>query len=57
MSRLPITIATWVCVAELGLFGGGIARREGASPARIALTGAGCAALGLAMIVLKAFVH
>ena len=52
-----ITIAAWVCVAELGLFGAGIARQERASPGRIALTGAGCAALGLMMILLKALVH
>lgn len=52
-----ITIAAWVCVAELGLFGAGIARREGASGLRVASTAAGCAALGLAMIALKAVVH
>ena len=52
-----ITFAAWVCVAELGLFGAGIARREGATPTRIAVTAAGCAALGFAMIALKAFVH
>jgi hypothetical protein len=52
-----ITIAAWVCVGELGLFGAGIARREGASLPRVALTAAGCAALGLTMILLKAVVH
>ncbi len=52
-----ITIAAWVCVAELGLFGAGIARREGASPLRMASTAAGCAALGATMIALKAIVH
>lgn len=52
-----ITIAAWVCVAELGLFGAGIAWREGASPLRVATTAAGCAALGLTMIALKAVVH
>ena len=52
-----ITIATWACVAELGLVGAGIARREGESALRVASTAAGCAALGAAMIALKAFVH
>lgn len=52
-----ITIATWVCVAELGLFGAGIARQEGAAPLRVAATAASCAALGMTMIALKAFVH
>lgn len=52
-----ITIAVWVCVGELGVFGGGIAQQEGASRPRIALTAAGCASLGLMMILLKAVVH
>lgn len=52
-----ITIAAWACVAELGIFGAGIAWREGAPPLRIASTGAGCAALGLAIIALKTVVH
>jgi hypothetical protein len=52
-----ITIAAWVCVGELGLFGALVARRERASSLRIALTAVGCAALGLTMILLKAVVH
>lgn len=52
-----ISVAIWVCVGELALFGAGVARREGAPPHRIAMTAAGCAALGLTMVVLKAVVH
>jgi hypothetical protein len=52
-----IMIAAWACVAELGVFGAGIARREGLSTFRIATTAVGCAALGVAMIALKSFVH
>lgn len=52
-----ISVAIWVCVGELALFGAGVARREGAPPHRIATTAAGCAALGLAIVALKAAVH
>jgi hypothetical protein len=52
-----IMIAAWACVAELAVFGAGIARREGLSAVRIAMTAAGCAALGVAMIAMKSFVH
>jgi hypothetical protein len=52
-----ITIAAWACVAELGVFGAGIAWREEASAVEIATTAGGCAALGLAMVALKALVH
>jgi hypothetical protein len=52
-----ITWGAWVCVAELGLLGAAVAHRERRPPLRIASTAAGCAALGLLMIVLKAIVH
>jgi hypothetical protein len=52
-----ITIAAWVCVAELGALGAGVAIRERESVLGVALTALGCAALGLAMILLKAIVH
>lgn len=52
-----ITIAIWVCVGELGLLGAGVAWREGASALGVVRTAAGCAALGLAMVALKAVVH
>lgn len=51
-----ITIAAWVCVGELGFFGGEVAHAEGASAPRIALTAAACASLGATMIALKAIV-
>ena len=51
-----LLVAAWTCVVTLGLLGAGIARREGSSPARVALTAAGCAALGIALIALKALV-
>ena len=52
-----ISIAMWTCVAELGVVGAGVARREGSTPLRVATTAAGCAALGMLMIALKAVVH
>ena len=52
-----ISVAIWVCVGELALVGAGVARREGAPPHRIAVSAAGCAALGLTMVALKAIVH
>jgi hypothetical protein len=52
-----ITFAAWACVLELGIFGAGIARREGLPMLRVGTTAAGCAALGVAMIGLKSFVH
>jgi hypothetical protein len=52
-----ITIAAWACVVELGIFGAGIARREGLSMVRVGTTAVGCATLGVAMIGLKSFVH
>lgn len=52
-----ITWAAWVCVGELGLLGAAVAYRERRPPLRIASTAAGCAALGLLMILLKAIVH
>ena len=52
-----ITFAIWVCVAALTLLGAGVAHREGSSPPRIVLTAAGCGALGVAMVALKAVVH
>ena len=51
-----ITLAAWVCVAELGLLGAGVAIREGEPASGILLTTLGCAALGAAMIGLKAIV-
>jgi hypothetical protein len=52
-----ITIAIWICVGQLALLGVGVGRREGQPPHRIALTAAGCAALGVVMVALKAIVH
>ena len=52
-----INLAIWVCVGQLGLLGVGVGRREGQPPHRIALTAAGCAALGVVMVALKAIVH
>jgi len=52
-----INIAMVVCVGQLGLLGVGVAHREGEPPHRVALTAAGCAALGLVMVALKAIVH
>ena len=52
-----INIAMAVCVGQLGLLGVGVARREGQPPHRVAMTAAGCAALGLVMVALKAIVH
>ena len=52
-----ITIAAWVCVAELGILGADVARREQEPLVGIVVTALGCATLGLAMIALKAIVH
>jgi hypothetical protein len=52
-----INIAMAVCVGQLGLLGAGVARREGQPHYRVAMTAAGCAALGLVMVALKAIVH
>lgn len=52
-----IEIAIWVCVGQLALLGAGVARREGLPPHRVAMTAAGCGALGLVMVALKAIVH
>jgi hypothetical protein len=52
-----IDLAMAVCVGQLGLLGVGVARREGLPPHRVAATAAGCAALGLVMVALKAIVH
>jgi hypothetical protein len=52
-----IDVAIWVCVGQLALLGVGVGRREGQPPHRIALTAAGCAALGVVMVALKAIVH
>ena len=52
-----IDVAMAVCVGQLGLLGVGVARREGLPPHRVAATAAGCAALGLVMVALKAIVH
>lgn len=52
-----IDVAIWVCVGQLALLGVAVGRREGQPPHRIALTAAGCAALGIVMVALKAIVH
>ena len=52
-----IDVAIWVCVGQLGLLGAGVARCEGLPPHRVAATAAGCAALGMVMVALKAIVH
>jgi hypothetical protein len=56
-NEAAISTAVWVCVGTLTLLGAGVASREGASPLRIAVTAAGCGALGLTMVALKAVVH
>lgn len=56
-NETAISIAVWVCVGALTLLGAGVARREGSPPHRVAMTAAGCGALGLAMVALKAVVH
>lgn len=52
-----ITLAAWVCVAELAALGAGVAIRERESLFGVVLTALGCAGLGLTMILLKAIVH
>jgi hypothetical protein len=51
-----IDVAFWVCVASLGTWGAIVARREEASAARTLMAAAGCAVLGLLLIVLKELV-
>jgi hypothetical protein len=48
-----LAVASWVCVALLGIWGAAIGVRERQSPVRVALTAGGSAALGLIMIGLK----
>ena len=52
-----ILIAAWSCVVLLGAWGFVVGRQEHDSPARIALTSLGCAALGLLLVVLKIVIH
>ncbi len=52
-----ILLAAWSCVLLLGAWGFVVGRQEHDSPARIALTSLGCAALGLLMVVLKIVIH
>jgi VIT1/CCC1 family predicted Fe2+/Mn2+ transporter len=52
-----ILIAAWSCVLLLGAWGFVVGRQEHESPARIALTSLGCAALGFLMVVLKIIIH
>jgi hypothetical protein len=52
-----IMVAAWVCAIELGLLGAGIALAERRALLRVLGTGLACAALGVAMIALKALVH
>jgi hypothetical protein len=52
-----ILIAAWSCVVLLGGWGFVVGRQEHDSPARIALTSLGCAALGFLMVVLKIVIH
>jgi hypothetical protein len=49
-----IDIGLWTCVAQLAAWGAGIARREGASAFGIVLRAAGCMALGVLLVLLKA---
>ncbi len=52
-----INVAIWTCVGQLALLGAGVARREGLPWHRVLATAAGCAALGMVMVALKAIVH
>jgi hypothetical protein len=52
-----ILLAAWSCVLLLAAWGVAVGRQEHDSPARIALTSLGCAALGLLMVVLKIVIH
>ena len=54
--KTAIDIAFWVCVVSLGAWGAIVAHREGASTARTLTAALGCAALGLALVVLKELV-
>jgi hypothetical protein len=56
-NETAVSIAVWVCVGALTLLGAGVASRENAPRLRVAVTAAGCGALGLAMVALKAVVH
>lgn len=52
-----ISIAAWSCVLLLAGWGVVVGRQEHDSPARIAVTSLGCAALGAMMVVLKVVIH
>jgi hypothetical protein len=52
-----IFLATCSCVVLLAGWGVVVGRQEHDSPGRIALTAAGCAALGAVMVVLKIAIH
>jgi hypothetical protein len=52
-----ILLAAWSCVLLLGFWGFAVGRQEHDSPARIALTSLGCAALGMLMVLLKIVIH
>jgi hypothetical protein len=49
-----IDIGLWTCVAQLAAWGAGIARQEGYSAFGIVVQTAGCAALGILLVLLKA---
>jgi hypothetical protein len=52
-----ILLATYSCVVLLAGWGVAVGRQEHDSLGRIALTAAGCAALGAVMVVLKIAIH